>query len=113
MKKIIALTFIFQFSIFNFFAQSLTGYDIMKKNDEVPQAKTASFTATMTLTDKKGQTRVREVIEKSKDFGTVKKSVIVFTTPKDVSGVGYLCSTTTKKLTEGKKTPTAGSICPP
>ncbi|MBQ4377767.1 MAG: outer membrane lipoprotein-sorting protein [Treponema sp.] len=90
MKKIIALTFIFQFSIFNFFAQSLTGYDIMKKNDEVPQAKTASFTATMTLTDKKGQTRVREVIEKSKDFGTVKKSVIVFTTPKDVSGVGYL-----------------------
>ena len=72
------------------FAQSLTGYDIMKKNDEVPEAKTASFTAAMTLTDKKGQTRVREVIEKSKDYGQTKKSVIVFTTPKDVSGVGYL-----------------------
>lgn len=72
------------------FAQSLTGYDIMKKSDEVPEAKTASFTATMTLTDKKGQNRVREVIEKSKDFGQTKKSVIVFVTPKDVSGVGYL-----------------------
>ena len=72
------------------FAESLTGYDIMKKNDEVPESTTASFIATMTLTDKKGQTRVREVIEKSKRFGGTKKTVIVFVTPKDVSGVGYL-----------------------
>ena len=89
MKKTIVFTGLLALST-SVFAQSLTGYDIMKKNDEVPQAKTSSFTATMTLTDKKGQTRLREVIEKSKDFGSVKKSVIVFTTPKDVSGVGYL-----------------------
>lgn len=70
------------------FAQ--TGYDIMKACDEVSTSDTSSYTATMTLTDKKGKTRVREVKEMSKDYGDVTKTVIVFTTPKDVSGVAYL-----------------------
>ena len=72
------------------YAQTLSGYDVMKKADDVPEPKTSSYTATMTLVNKKGQTRVREVIERSKDYGEVKKSVIVFVTPKDVAGVGYL-----------------------
>lgn len=87
MKKIISvllLTLLFG----TVFAQ--TGYDIMKKADEVPTAKTSSYTATMTLTDKKGNVRVREVKEMTKDFEDVSKSVIIFTTPKDVAGVGYL-----------------------
>ena len=87
MKKIISvllLTLLFG----TVFAQ--TGYDIMKKADEVPTPKTSSYTATMTLTDKKGNVRVREVKEMTKDFGDVSKSVIIFTTPKDVVGVGYL-----------------------
>lgn len=72
------------------FAQTLTGYDIMKKSDEVPEAKTASSNATLTIHPKKGAERIRQVIMKSKDYGDVKKEVIVFVTPKDVSGVGYL-----------------------
>ena len=72
------------------FAQSLTGYDIMKKADEVPEPKTSSSTATLTIHSKKGSDRVRKVIMKSKDYGDVEKSVIVFTTPKDVAGTGYL-----------------------
>jgi len=71
-------------------AQSLTGYDIMKKADEVPEAKNSSSTATLTIHSKKGSDRVRQIIMKSKDYGNVKKEVIVFTTPKDVAGVGYL-----------------------
>ena len=71
-------------------AQSLTGYDVMKRADEKPSPKTTSFTATMTLTDRKRQVRIREIIERSKDYGNLSKSVIVFTSPKDVSGVGYL-----------------------
>ena len=71
-------------------AQTLTGYDIMKKADEVPEPKTSSSTATLTIHSKKGNDRIREVIMKSKDYGDVTKEVIVFTTPKDVSGVGYL-----------------------
>ena len=71
-------------------AQSLSGYDVMKKADEVPSPKTSSSTATLTIHSKKGADRLREVIMKSKDYGDVTKEVIVFTTPKDVAGVGYL-----------------------
>ncbi len=71
-------------------AQSLTGYDIMKKADEVPSPKTSSSTATLTIHSKKGNDRIREVVMKSKDYGDVEKEVIVFTTPKDVAGTGYL-----------------------
>jgi len=68
----------------------MTGYDIVKKADEVPSPKTSSSTATLTIHSKKGNDRIREVIMKSKDYGDVTKEVIVFTTPKDVDGVGYL-----------------------
>ncbi|MBQ1727981.1 MAG: outer membrane lipoprotein-sorting protein [Treponema sp.] len=71
-------------------AQNLSGYDVMKKADEVPSPKTSSYKATMTLTDKKGKNRVRELSMKTKDYGDVEKSLIVFATPKDVAGVGYL-----------------------
>ena len=70
------------------FAQS--GYDIMKKVNEVPEPKTSSSVATLTIHSKKGSDRIREVIMKSKDYGDVSKEVIVFTTPKDVAGTGYL-----------------------
>ena len=55
------------------FAQSLTGYEIMKKADEVPEPVTASSTATLTIHTKKGSDRIREVLMKSKDYGDVKK----------------------------------------
>lgn len=71
-------------------AQPLTGREVMEKADAVPEPDTSSFKATMTLTDKNGKNRIREVLMKDKDYGDVKKSLIVFTTPKDVAGVGYL-----------------------
>lgn len=72
------------------FAQSLTGYDIMKKSDEVPDPKTSSSTATLTIHSKKGNDRIRKVTMKSKEYGDVSKSVIVFNSPKDVAGTCYL-----------------------
>ena len=89
MKKILSMiSTVFMVAALS--AQSLTGYDIMKKADEVPEPKTSSSTATLTIHSKKGSDRVREVIMKSKNYGDVEKSVIVFTTPKDVAGTGYL-----------------------
>lgn len=67
-----------------------TGYDIMKKAHDIPEPKTSSSKATLTIHSKKGTERIRQVIMKSKDYGDVTKEVIVFTTPKDVAGVGYL-----------------------
>ena len=71
-------------------AEELTGYEIARRADSVDEGKTSSYTATMTLTNKKGATRTREIFMRSKDYGNVKKNVIVFTMPKDVSGVAYL-----------------------
>ena len=90
MKKIVLLFAALILGTVAFTAQSLTGYDIMKKAHDVPEPKTSSSTATLTIHSKKGSDRVREVIMKSKDYGDVKKEVIVFTTPKDVAGTGYL-----------------------
>ncbi len=88
MKKTIALlgTVLMTSALF----AEMTGYDIVKKADEVPSPKTSSSTATLTIHSKKGNDRIREVIMKSKEYGDVTKEVIVFTTPKDVAGVGYL-----------------------
>ncbi|MBQ9238858.1 MAG: outer membrane lipoprotein-sorting protein [Treponema sp.] len=71
-------------------AQTMSGYDIMKKADEVERGSTSSYVATMTLVSKNGNTRVREVVSYRKDFADSKRSVVVFRTPKDVAGVGYL-----------------------
>ena len=46
------------------FAQTLTGYDIMKKADNVPEPKTASSNATLMIHSKKGADRIRQVIMK-------------------------------------------------
>ena len=71
-------------------AQQMNGYQIMKKADEIDSGKTSQYGITMTLTNKAGGKRVREIVVYSKDFGTVEKTVMSFQTPKDVSGVGYL-----------------------
>ena len=87
MKKTILITLVLMLAT-TMFAQS--GYDIMKKADEVAEPKTSSSTATLTIHSKKGSDRIREVIMMSKDYGDVSKQVIAFTTPKDVAGTAYL-----------------------
>ena len=63
---------------------------IMEKNRDADVSSTSSSTAVMTLTNKNGGVRVREVASFKKKFGDTTKTVIVFRTPKDVAGVGYL-----------------------
>lgn len=90
MKKIITSLSTLLILSSSLFAQNLSGYDIMKKADNVSNPKTSSFTATLTLKDKKGNIRVREIQSYEKNYTDVEKSIIVFKTPKDVAGVGYL-----------------------
>lgn len=89
MKKNLIAAVLFLLSAFSF-SQSLTGYEIAKKCDESNNPESASYAATLTLIDKNGKSRKREVLIRSKDFGEVEKSIIVFTTPKDAEGMGYL-----------------------
>ena len=78
------------FTMLSIQAQTLTGEEIIKKAHEVPEPASSSVTATLVIHSKKGNEKMRQVIMKSKDYGDVKKEIIVFTSPKDVAGVGYL-----------------------
>ena len=57
------------------FAEEPTGYDIARLADSVDEGKTSSYTATMTLTNKKGAKRVREVLMKEKVSEHTKKNI--------------------------------------
>ena len=43
-------------------AQDLSGYDIMKRARDADTGKTGTYTATMTLVNKTGNQRVREIV---------------------------------------------------
>ena len=88
-KQLIALV-VFAAAAGSAFAQGLTGKEIMQKVDKREKAASDSFTMRMTLTNAGGKKRVREVTAYSKDYGSDKKTVMVFILPADVKGVGYL-----------------------
>ena len=88
-KQLIALV-VFAVAAGSAFAQGLTGKEIMQKVDKREKATTDSFTMRMTLINSGGKKRVRQVTAYSKDYGSEKKTVMVFMLPADVKGAGYL-----------------------
>ena len=89
-RHLIALTVFTAMAVSLAFAQELTGKEIMQKVDKREKAATDSFTMRMTLINSGGKKRVREVTAYSKDYGSEKKTVMMFMLPADVKGVGYL-----------------------
>ena len=89
-KRLIALTVFTAAAVSLACAQELTGKEIMQKADNREKAATDSFTMRMMLVNAGGKKRVREVRAYSKDYGSEKKTVMVFMLPADVKGVGYL-----------------------
>jgi len=67
-----------------------TGKEIMNRVDDRPDGDDRKSVLTMTLINKSGRQRIREVVSFSKDFGKDKKSVMVFKKPADVSGTAFL-----------------------
>ena len=70
------------------FAQ--TANEIAKKIHDLPTGKTSSYTVSLTLIDKKGKERNREISSYTMKDGSTDKTVLVFKTPKDVAGISYL-----------------------
>lgn len=77
-------------SLFNISAQALTGTDIAQKVFDRDRGDDAYAKIEMTLIDKKGNTRVREMISQRKKSGELEKSLIRFTSPADIEGTGFL-----------------------
>ncbi len=67
-----------------------TGKEIMTRVDDKPDGDDRKSTLTMTLVNKSGRKRVRELESFSKDYGKDRKSVMVFKKPADVSGTAFL-----------------------
>lgn len=70
--------------------ESLTGREIMVRVDERADGDDRKSKMRMTLTNKRGRMRIREMSSLSKDFGKDSKSVIYFLKPSDVRGTAFL-----------------------
>ena len=88
MKKAICITAVLFATAGLLVAQSAE--EIAKKAYDANQEKTSSSVISITLIDKAGKTRTRELASYTMKDGSTDKSVIVFRTPKDVQGVSYL-----------------------
>jgi hypothetical protein len=71
-------------------AQEISGRDIMVLAYERPDGDDRRSVLTMTLINKRGSQRVRQVESFSRDYGRDRKSVMVFNEPADVRGTAYL-----------------------
>ena len=70
------------------FAQSAN--EIAKKVHDLPTGNTSSYTVSLTLVDKNGKSRNREIVSYFMKDGNTDKTVIVFKSPRDVAGISYL-----------------------
>ncbi len=68
----------------------MTGRNVMVMEDERPDGDDRTSVMRMTLINKRGSKRVREISSYSKDYGKDKKSVMVFERPADVKGTAFL-----------------------
>lgn len=82
--------FLFLFAAAGAYTQELSGYDIMRLVDEQYAGDTATYKLTMTLSSGRGAPRIREVSYYFKDYGDTDKILMVFQSPRDVAGTGYL-----------------------
>ena len=88
MKKGILTMFLMTAILNGVFA--LSGRDIMKEVDERDDGETRKADIRITLINKRGRERIREMVSVQKDFTEGTKSIMIFKTPEDVKGSGYL-----------------------
>ena len=86
---LITLIFLMGFST-DSISQSLSGKQIIDKayNRATPEDQTANLT--MTLINKNGSKRVREIKQFTKDFGTVEKNIMFFLSPADIKNTSFM-----------------------
>ena len=68
----------------------LTGRNIALQVKERPDGEDSKGTMRMTLINKRGKTRERVVLSMSRDYGKDSKTIMVFKSPPDVKGTGFL-----------------------
>jgi hypothetical protein len=91
-KKGVVLLAVLLALVLGSFAQAanLTGRDIMVRVDNRDDGETQKAKMTMTLINKVGDKRIRKVVSYRKDYGKDSKAMMIFASPGDVRGTGYL-----------------------
>lgn len=68
----------------------LTGSQIVEKAYNRASGSDQTSMLTMTLTNKQGKQRVREIMQYTKDLGDIEKSIMFFQSPADVKGTSFM-----------------------
>lgn len=89
MKKMIS-TMVGLFATATIMAQTLTGLEVAEKVHNRPDGDTRYCEMSLTLINKNGSKRVRELKSYSKDYGQDRKTIMFFLYPGDVKGTGFL-----------------------
>lgn len=93
MKKTVFLLLVFAFAANTLSAQTINGRDIAVKVDNRPDGDTRYCEMTLTLVNKNGSIRERQMKSYSKDYGANmkdSKQIMFFLYPGDVKGTGFL-----------------------
>ena len=88
--QIILTTLILTLAVFSFAQEELTGLQIIQKVYDRPDGNDMQSELTMTLTNSRGDARVREIKQFIKDMGTVEKKIMFFQSPADVRNTSFM-----------------------
>ena len=82
--KLLAITVVLLFSGVNMMNSQTTGLQVMQKVYDLPSGKDTQAELTMTLINKQGEKRVRQLKQYIADEGSVEKKIMYFTDRKSV-----------------------------
>lgn len=80
-------------------AAQVTGTDVMRQVYERPSGNNMQATLHMTITNSRGSTRERSIVQFRQDDGTTEKKIMFFTAPADVRNTSFL----SYSYSDGKK----------
>jgi outer membrane lipoprotein-sorting protein len=91
MKKMQLMTIALLLQLTAAFAEeTLSGIQIMENVHNRPTGQEIQSELTMTLTNSRGSSRVREISQFIKEFGSDEKKIMFFTSPADVKGTSFM-----------------------
>ncbi len=88
--RIVLTTLILTLAVFSFAEEMPTGLQIIQNVYDRPEGDDMQSELTMTLTNSRGDARVREIKQFIKDMGKVEKKIMFFQSPADVRNTSFM-----------------------
>ena len=88
--QLILMALILTSAVFSYAQEKLTGLQVIQKVYDRPEGEDMQSELTMTLTNSRGDARVREIKQFIKDMGKVEKKIMFFQSPADVRNTSFM-----------------------